>query len=351
MSNNKNNFQIAKDGVAMIYADKVGASQVYMGNSSEGFDDSVFNVSYGKKSHIDYEQKKDGKLNFYQTEGSPINYHSGSESGRSTRIDTYPGGGMWTNKTDFSWEDNPGYLYNKKGTLNSEFTTYIRVHGSLGTHQAYAHKKQGRDEDAIRSLAEMVYPTAGKNEVTFNYNYAHFPYVHAKAKNLEDLETFGDDWGWLALKTINIVKDDYTHWEMWADFDPIAKDGSINNNWEKIAEFKDEGCDEYNNVSVTWRCHKQVCRVDGFSKVDFALFSDREIDPTKLTSTTVPKDKPVKVEQTKPVFDCKAQSGLSTDEFLEAEQWLKDNPKAAVTTVINKIAEKLKYAGIVQKIS
>lgn len=30
---------------------------------------------------------------------------------------------------------------------------------------------------------------------------------------------------------------------------------------------------------MTWACHKDLVRVDGFKSVDFALFSDREIDP------------------------------------------------------------------------
>lgn len=337
-------FNTGKDGVAQIYKTAKGGTEVYMGNTGE-FDEDTFNVSYGKGSHIDYDQKKQGKLHYFTTKGSPINYHSGSKSGRSTRIDTYPGGGMWDNDTDYYYKDNPGYLYNKKGIKNGEYTTYIRVHKDLGTHQAYAHKIGGRDEDALRSLFEMVYPTSDKDQVSANYNYAHFPYVHAKAKQFRDLDQFGEDSGWLALKTIHIVKDDYTHWEMWADFDPIDDDGSINNNWEKIAEFKDEGCDEYDNINVTWKCHKDVCRVDGFGEVDFALFSDREIDPAgKLNLYKTPNKKddsgdddddnpddydkiqepPIpKYEQQKPVID-NSQSGISTEEIQAAQKWLQD---------------------------
>lgn len=331
-----NKFAVGKDGVAQIYADKKGSTQVYMGNTGK-FDEDIFNVSYGNNSHIDYEAKKEGSLNFFQTEGSPINYHSGSQSGRSTRIDTYPGKGMWDNDTEYSWKDNPGYLYNKKGVKNGEFTTYIRVHGGLGTHTAYAHKVGGRDQDAIRSLAEMVYPTSDKSEVAFNYNYAHFPYVHAKARTFQDLETFDDKWGWLALKTIHVVKDDYTHWEMWADFDPIGDNGKINNNWEKIAEYKDEGCDEYDNVPVGWACQKEVCRVDGFKRVDFALFSDREIDPSmKLTSNeTQSISRPAKIEQTKAVIDNK-QNDNSVEDVQSAMNFIRNNPKITLE-VLSKI--------------
>lgn len=343
MANNSNNkFKIGPDGVAQIYPDGKG-SQVYMGNKGE-FDDEIFNVSYGKNSHIDYDAKKEGKLNYFNTEGSPINYHSGAQSGRSTRIDTYAGKGMWDNDTEYYYKDNPGYLYNKKGTLNSEFTTYIRVHGSLGTHQAYAHKIGGRDEDALRSLAEMVYPTEGKDQVAFNYNYAHFPYVHVKAKTLQDLDAFGDEYGWLALKTIHIVKDDYTHWEMWADTDPIGKDGSINNNWEKIAEYKDEGCDEYDNIPVQWRAHKQVCRVDGFESVDFALFSDREIDASKGTTLGKEKDEEdakkekVVLQQSVPVIANNA-SGISDQEVQAAQDWLKKCLNTRVVDIINQVSK------------
>lgn len=350
---NKCKFRLGPDGVAQIYADAPKGSKVYMGNSGK-FDEKIFNVSYGRNSHIDYEAKKQGKLNYFTTEGSKINYHSGAQSGRSTRIDTYAGGGMWSNDTDYSWKDNPGYLYNEKGTLNSEFTTYIRVHGDMGTHQAYAHKIGGRDEDALRSLAEMVYPTSGKREVAFNYNYAHFPYVHARAKTYGDLEEFGENFGWLALKTIHFVRDGYTHWEMWADFDPVADDGSLNNNWLLIAEYKDEGCDEYDNIPLSWRAHKQVCRVDGFEQVDFALFSDREIDPSatlttqfgnKILGPKVGIVKDVKAEQsTKAENKCcdphDSSSGVTPEEYLQAETWLKQNPNAPITKILRELNDK-----------
>lgn len=332
---NTTKHNIGKDGVVQIYADLKGGSQVYMGSTGE-FDEDVFNVSYGGGSHIEYEAKKEGKLNYFTTKGHPISYHSGADSGVSARIDTYPGKGMWKDKTDYYWKDNPGYLYNEKGILNGEYTTFIRVHKTLGSHQAYAHKIGGRDEDALRSLSEMVYPTSGKEQVSFNFDYAHFPYVHAKAKGFNDLDQFGEDYGWLALKTIHIVNDDYTHWEMWADFNPIDKDGSINNNWEKIAEYKDEGCDAYGNVAMSWKSQKEVCRVDGWAVTDFALFSDREIDPK--SKPNVAKVGTKITEQTKPVVD-NSKSGISVEEVKEAQAWLCKNPNVKLVDIINKIAK------------
>jgi hypothetical protein len=83
-----------------------------------------------------------------------------------------PDGGKWSNKTTYDWQNNPGYLYSNNSIDSGEFTTYIRVHGDLHKHQAYAHKIGGRDEDPIRSLIEMVYPTASHSNITVNYNYA-----------------------------------------------------------------------------------------------------------------------------------------------------------------------------------
>lgn len=328
VSNSK--FNIGPDGVAQIYPDAKGKTQVYMKDNP---DDKIFNVSYGGGSHIDYEKKKEGKLTYFNTEGSPINYHSGNKSGRSTRIDTYPAGGMWKNKTEYSWKDNPGYLYTDKGIKNGEYTTFIRVHDDLGTHQAYAHKIGGRDEDALRSLVEMVYPTeGGHSDVTINYNYAHFPYVKAKPKILKKVKPLGEDAGWIGVKTIHIVGKDSTHWEMWVDEDPFDKDGNIQNNWEKVAEYKDEGCDGYDNTPLTWACHKDVCRVDGFGNVDFALFSDREIDPSQINIPNVPptpdtgsgtsvNDKPKQDD---------SQDDNSVEDVQAAEQFIKDHPDIAL---------------------
>lgn len=326
-------FNIGPDGVAQIYPDAKNGTQVYMKDDP---DKSIFNVSYGGGSHIEYSKKKEGKLTYFNTEGSPINYHSGSKSGRSTRIDTYPGGGMWKNKTDYSWKDNPGYLYNEKGIKNGEYTTFIRVHDDLGTHQAYAHKIGGRDEDALRSLVEMVYPTEGHNDVTVNYNYAHFPYVKARPKILKKVDKLSEDSGWIGVKTIHIVHDEdknnpWTHWEMWVDQKPFDKDGTIQNNWEKIAEYKDEGCDGYDNTPLTWKCHKDVCRVDGFGNVDFALFSDREIDPSAVTPQKPDSGSGSGSggDQGKPTQD-DSQDDNSVEEVHAAEQFIKDHPDVAL---------------------
>jgi hypothetical protein len=325
MTQQQQNKTIDEYGVQKIYPDAKGKTQVYMGIDP---DKSKFNVSYGGGSHISYEKKTQGKLTYFTTKGSPINYHSGNKSGRSTRIDTYPDGGMWKNKTKFSWKDNPGYLYTDKGIKNGEFTTFIRVHDDLGTHQAYAHKVGGRDEDALRSLVEMVYPTSSHGDVTINYNYAHFPYVKAKPKILKKVPAIEED-KWVGVKTIHIVGKDSTHWEMWADLDPIAKDGSINNNWEKIAEYEDKGCDGYDGQRMEWACHKDVCRVDGFGSVDFALFSDREIDPNSKPGIQTNPAKPISEQGDKPERD-DSQDDNSVEDVQAAEQWIKDNPKDAL---------------------
>jgi hypothetical protein len=323
-------FAIGPDGVAQIYPDKKGGTQVYMKNNP---DKNTFNVSYGKNSHIPYSKKQQGSVTYFTTEGSPINYHSGNKSGRSVRIDTYPAGGMWKNKTKYYFKDNPGFLYTEKGILNGEFTTFIRVHDDKGTHKAYAHKVGGRDEDALRSLVEMVYPTGSHATVTVNYNYAHFPYVSAKPKLFGKVPEL-EEGKWIGVKTIHIVGKDSTHWEMWTDLNPFAKDGTIQNNWKKIAEYTDKGCDEYDNIPLKWRSHKEVCRVDGYGSVDFALFSDREIDASvKRTDAgaaeagTTPQEPP-KVDNT--------QDWNSKEEVAEAEAFIKAHPDVELMDFLGK---------------
>lgn len=272
------NNDIGPDGVIKLYPDNPQGTQVYL---KDNFDKNIFNISFGGGSHLPFTQKKEGNLTFFNTTGSKLNYNSGG-SGRSVRFDTYPGGGMWANKTSYSWKNNPGYLYNEKGIKNGEYTIFIRVHKALGTHQAYAAKIGGRDEDALRSLAEMVYPTATHSTVQFNYNYAHFPYVHTTPKLFGNPPSLVPE-KWTGIKVIHIVASDNksTHWEMWYNGNPFDSNGNIvNAGWEKIAEYEDRGCKQYGNVPVTWKCHKDVCRVDGFESVDIALASDREILPT-----------------------------------------------------------------------
>ncbi len=62
-----------------------------------------FNISFGKGSqflftrHIDTTHVTKG-LVYFNTTGSPISYASGG-SGKSVRLDVYPDGGKWNNKT------------------------------------------------------------------------------------------------------------------------------------------------------------------------------------------------------------------------------------------------------------
>lgn len=56
----------------------------------------------------------------------------------------------------------------------------ILGHEDLATHQSYEHKIGRTDEDAKRSLFEMVYPIATHNDTEVNYNFdtfhRYFPY-------------------------------------------------------------------------------------------------------------------------------------------------------------------------------
>lgn len=286
------------DGVMQIYPDKPGRKQVYMGNNA---DRQIFNVSYGSGSVLPYEQKQEGSLVFYNTTGSKITYNSGSPPGRTTRIDVYPAKGLYQNNTQYAWNNLPNnatlpYLFKPPPDtiLNEEFTTFIRVHGDLGTHQAYSHKLGGRNDDSIRSLIEMVYPTATHSTIQVNYNYAHFPYVNAKPNLFGSPLKIADNGKWIGVKTIHWVNPDgkSSHWEMWYNLEPFDSTGKPQHDWQLGATFEDHGTISYavNGVPVPliWAQEKSVCRVDGFQNVDFCLFSDREIDPTAQPSTPKP---------------------------------------------------------------
>ncbi len=143
--------------------------------------------------------------------------------------------------------------------------------GDLYKHQAYAHKIGGRDEEPIRSLIEMVYHTSSHSNITVNYNYARFPYVSVKPTlTIPNPPPLADNGNWIG-KTVA-----YRDWEMYVDVDPFNANGPANN-WTLAATYHDVGCSDYNNIPLTWQCHKDLCRVDGFQSVDFTLISDRAI--------------------------------------------------------------------------
>jgi hypothetical protein len=277
---------IGIDGVLQTFASDDGANEHYQDKQP---DKNVFNVSYGGGSMLKYTIENENGLVYINTEGSPITYHSGSPPGRSTRWDVYSKPGLYQNKTKYAWNKLPkdgAYLYENVPTCikNEEFTTIIRVHGDLGTHQSYAHKLGGRNDDTIRSLIEMVHPTATHKELQVNYNYAHFPYVNVKPHIYNNPPTLKDDGKWYGFKTIHYVNPDgkSSHWESWYDDDAIdIPTGKVRNNWKLAATYEDKGTSGYKNVPWTWANEKSVCRIDGFKNVDIALSSSREINPNK----------------------------------------------------------------------
>jgi hypothetical protein len=282
------NWLIGPDSVAQIYPTVPGGTEFYLnmedpykGGAYTSRPTAQFNISYGRGSQIPFTVKTDPNgLKYFNTTGNPINYASGSKPGRSVRLDVYPDGGKWVNKTSHSWQNNPGHLYTDKGVGSGEFTVFIRVHGDLGSHQSYACKIGGRDEDDIRSLIEMVYPTATHSDIQVNYNYAHFPYVHAKPTLISSrFPPLADNGKWIGVKTIHKIAPDRksSDWEMWVDTNPFDLNEKPANNWVLAATYKDKGVPEYKNIPLTWKCHKDVCRVDGFASIDFSLISDREI--------------------------------------------------------------------------
>src|SRR5689334_11871820 len=101
-------FEIGPDGVGKIYPTASGGTEFYMDISDpykqgSGYNGSgQFNISYGSGSQFPFTKHTEGSLTYFNTTGSPIKYKSGSAPGRSVRLDIYPAGGKWANKTNYS---------------------------------------------------------------------------------------------------------------------------------------------------------------------------------------------------------------------------------------------------------
>lgn len=278
-------------GVAKIFPDLPNppAPPFYLDMNTQSNNSSRFNISYGTGSHITYTLQTDptGGYKYYTTDGNKVTYASGSPSSQSMRADIYPAGGIWGNKTNYSWKSNPGYLYTAGSFLNHELTFYLRVHSRKNTHEAFAFKLQGRDEDNIRSVIEIVYPTHSHSDVVVNVNYEHEPYVsYNKVRQYTDTSstTITPTDQWIGVKAVIILADDQkSSWlGMYEDIDPIDSQGRPKNNWKLRADCIFTGVSDYKNVIPTWKCHKNVVRVDGWDHFDFMYVSDREIDKSAL---------------------------------------------------------------------
>ena len=67
-----------------------------------------------------------------------------------------------------------------------------------------------------------------------------------------------DNERWQGVKTVHKIAVDRKscEWEMWVDTDPFDRNGKPNNDWRLAATYSDYGVPGYNNVPLTWQCHK-----------------------------------------------------------------------------------------------
>jgi hypothetical protein len=246
-----------------------------------------FNISYGTGSHISYTKKTEGNLTFINSAGAVQSYASGNPDSTSVRADTYPSGGIFASMGSYSYKINPGYLYKRNHFHNKEMTMYCRPHGQLKTHEAFAFKVQGRDNDDIRSAIEMVYPTASHGDVEVNVNYKHFPYVHWKnVRQYSSSSNKQTDNKWVGVKCILIVADNKKSvWMgMFEDVNPFTTAGKPANNWKLRADtvFTGVSDDDYDNIIPIWDPQKDTVRLDGFQNQDIMWYSNRPIDKAWL---------------------------------------------------------------------
>ena len=281
---------IGPDGVIQLFSSKPGGTSWFLNmNAASDPHDGNFNISYGSGSHIKSTLGGTiGGRKYFNSVGAVQNYNSGSPSSRSCRFDIYPGGGQGSS-AKYAWNSKPKptYLYNEQGIRSKEMTVYLRTHNQLKTHESCAFKVNGRDNDEVRSAIEIVYPTATHSTVVVNYNFAHFPYV--AEKNIKQIFT-GDKLTaekWVGVKGIHMINDAGTigYLAIYTDLSPFKPDGSINNQFKLKAECVTKGVSGYNNVVCSWKCQKDVMRVDGFANVDYTLFSDREIVTTSMKTS------------------------------------------------------------------
>lgn len=241
-----------------------------------------FNISYGGGSHFPYTKKTEGNLTFINSTGAVQHYASGNPDSRSVRADVYPSAGIYANIGNYSYKNNPGYLYKRNHFHNKESTIYVRPHGQLKTHESFAFKVQGRDNDDIRSAIEMVYPTATHSTVEVNVNYKHFPYVNwNKVRQYSTSSNKQTDGKWVGVKFVLIVADNLKSvWMgMFEDINPFTSAGKPANNWKLRADtvFTGVSDDDYDNIIPIWDPHKDTVRLDGFQSQDLMWYSVRPI--------------------------------------------------------------------------
>lgn len=262
----------------------------YMDMVTKSNNDSNFNISYGTGSHIAYTLVS-GSPSYYNSRGNVVKYASGNPDSRSVRADMYPSGGIWSNNTNYSYKSNPGYLYKANDFKNKEITAYVRPHTRLNTHETFAFKMQGRDQDDIRSCIEMVYATNTNHDIAVNVEYKHFPYVHyPKVKQYTSTSSTNimTNNVWIGVKCVLITADDKkSAWlGMYEDITPISGSGTPNNHWKLRADcvFTGVSDSDYDNIIPVWDPHKDVVRLDGYDNFDLMWFSNRPISKQGLNN-------------------------------------------------------------------
>ncbi|MDQ2681802.1 MAG: hypothetical protein M3Y21_12425, partial [Candidatus Eremiobacteraeota bacterium] len=186
---------IGQDGVQEIYPTASGGTTWSLDTS---LDDPRSDPKFAYDNMVKdapTTRQTEGGVTYYEVTAGDVNYKSGG-SGKTIRIDVYPGGGNHQQQK-YSWRDNPDYLYNDKGIRSGERTIYVRLRGSLSSdiHHAIASKINGapaiQTHDNGRSVLETTFPTVSNNDqVKANWNYDHFPYV--AVPNVNQLSQVGE---------------------------------------------------------------------------------------------------------------------------------------------------------------
>lgn len=278
------------DGVLMMGVPKPTGSSWRLGTDDPNVTTPYFHIYESTATRL-----TEAGVTFWRSPGQS----DGSATGRTHRLYTMPSGGT----QNYTWLSNPGYLGNSLDLLNFELTAYIRPTNKIpGTSSAVNTSLQfiarggshdGGAADNASCMGMQVPYTGQTAKVYREYNHPNYDYIFPGR-----LFAYNYPGGtWLGMKMVSWLVTGGVHNELWLDTNPWTPSSVPtnvpSNNWQLYMVWNDSAVDTgLYTVPATWAGWQYTLRLDGFSYLDFAIYSAREIYIPGTEPTDPPPDPP-----------------------------------------------------------
>jgi|SRR5215831_44744 len=274
-----------KSGIKLLATPKSGGFYWELDLSKDPNQDPNFSTEGDKCT-----AKQEGNVKFYNMQGHTVTYASGAPSGVTNRLSIYFDGGKGQ-KQNYTWQNQPGFLWKSGDPKSFIVISTIRPHRSLAStihHEASIKMRGGLhsgSNDPRASTVELTHELKGKATARWarEFNHPRYDYKPADKSGANTANLGMETDRWFMRQVISKLLPDGSgvSYEMYVNVNPFnPADGSVNNdNWQLYSQTIDKsGLSTGNyNKAATWSAFLTTCRTDGWQDIDIGPHAFIEI--------------------------------------------------------------------------